>query len=204
MVKNEDYQKMDKDAIQLLIDYEFLEFPIDVFAIAKDKLHAKLIKFSELEVFQQTLLRSNEKTKDGLTIFKKNINVGYDCLIIYNDKVSLKRQRFTIAHEIKHIIYKEINPDQDDEITADHFARVLLLPPCLLIALKNKNPSHIVKLCDVSEPCVSNALEAINNRVQLYFDTLFDYEIPFIAQVKNKESLFRSEILDRCLFLNKR
>lgn len=52
--------------------------------------------------------------------------------------MSIERQRCTIAHEIKHVVYREDNPTEKEETLANHFARVLLAPSCLVMFFKDK------------------------------------------------------------------
>ena len=82
-------------------------------------------------------------------------------LIVYNKQKSRPRKRFTVAHEIGHILlghvgkYQLVNRDpssKDDPIeqAANVFASRLLAPACVLWALNAHAPEEIMKLCDIS------------------------------------------------------
>ena len=81
--------------------------------------------------------------------------------IFVSRKCSPERQRFTIAHELGHILlghvgqYKLVNrePDPGDnpiEQEANVFASRLLAPACALWALDAWEPEQIARICDIS------------------------------------------------------
>lgn len=194
MLTSEDYQKADEKAIQLLLDYSFLSFPIDVFALAK-KLNIKLVKYSDLDSAKLNEILSNSKTRDGLTVIKKRIDGWYDFIVYYNDKSSKNRQRFTIAHEIKHVVYLELDPSDDDEALANHFARVLLLPPCVLLSLNTRDMYSISEMFHISPEAAENALSALEERIRYHDYRLLRYEKNFLSQIIDK-SIFRQNVTD--------
>jgi len=82
-------------------------------------------------------------------------------LIIYNRQKPRPRKRFTVAHEIGHILlghvgkYQLVNrePSSEDnpiEQAANVFASRLLAPACVLWALNCQTPEEIMKVCDIS------------------------------------------------------
>lgn len=83
--------------------------------------------------------------------------------IFVNRNCSKQRKRFTIAHEIGHILlghvgkYQLVNrePSANDntiEQSANVVASRLLAPACVLWGCGVRNADHIVKLCDISKP----------------------------------------------------
>lgn len=97
-------------------------------------------------------------------------NSGYSTLvpegaIIYISKSEpVRRQRFTAAHELGHILngdlgkYKLVNrgePSPDDnpiEQAANVFASRLLAPACVLWGIGVQSAKEISELCDISMP----------------------------------------------------
>lgn len=82
-------------------------------------------------------------------------------LIVYNSQKPRPRKRFTVAHELGHILlghvgkYQLVNrePSPNDnsiEQAANVFASRLLAPACVLWALKAQTPVKIAELCDIS------------------------------------------------------
>ena len=82
-------------------------------------------------------------------------------LIVYNRQKPRPRKRFTVAHELGHILlghvgqYQLVNrePSPNDnpiEQAANVFASRLLAPACVLWALNTQTPVEIAELCDIS------------------------------------------------------
>lgn len=82
-------------------------------------------------------------------------------IIFVNSLCSIPRQRFTVAHELGHIILRHIGkydlinrePSSHDnpiETEANIFASRLLAPACVLHELGVKSPSDISKICEIS------------------------------------------------------
>lgn len=81
--------------------------------------------------------------------------------IFVSDRCSRERQRFTVAHELGHILlghvgeYELVNrePSRGDnpiEQAANVFASRLLAPACVLWALDARTPEQIAALCQIS------------------------------------------------------
>ena len=103
-------------------------------------------------------------------------NDGYSTIflgmprIFVSDKCSPERQRFTVAHELGHILLGHVGehqlvnrePDPGDnpvEQAANVFASRLLAPACVLWALDVRTPEQIAALCRIS-------LQAANFRAE--------------------------------------
>ena len=97
-------------------------------------------------------------TSDGFTVCS-----GGRCYVFYNMEQSAGRVRFTIAHELGHVLLghlgdgehtvynREPSPaDAPAEHTANVFASRLLAPACVLHALGAVTPEQIAAACDIS------------------------------------------------------
>lgn len=132
---------------QCIIDYNIDKLPVMVTEIIKKSKNIKLLKNSQVHS-----LKENES---GLTIIKDKTFT-----IIYNDTENSRRCRFTIAHELGHIFlghlvintpeYKTFAIREDNESSANVFARDLLAPACVLHELKVFTARDIANLCNVS------------------------------------------------------
>ncbi|MCI8610465.1 MAG: ImmA/IrrE family metallo-endopeptidase [Clostridiales bacterium] len=82
-------------------------------------------------------------------------------VIFYNPNTSKARQRFTIAHELGHIVRGHLDtrtmvnrePDPQDspeEYEANIFASRLLAPACVLWGCRINTPEEIAEMCDIS------------------------------------------------------
>lgn len=94
---------------------------------------------------------------DGIT--KRD---GDEVFILYNESVSVARQRFTVAHELGHLYLGHVHGGSSidlgtknfDEIEANQFAAHLLIPPLFLrkdIKAGQKDPKELAKIYQVSE-----------------------------------------------------
>lgn len=139
------YQNVRNATWKILIDQHISELPVPVVQICH-KLGIK-VKYDP---------KLTDKINSGQSMIingKPYILVAPDC--------PLKRMRFTIAHELGHIIlghvgeYQLINraPSSSDnsiEQEANIFASRLLAPACILWGCKVQSPEEISKLCDIS------------------------------------------------------
>lgn len=157
------YRELDEKAIQIRIDYGFLSETIDVFALAK-KMGMVLIPYSSLKRGQFELLRKHSSIlADGFSVMR-NVDGRLVCYTFYNDAKSLDRQRFTIAHEIKHFVCRESDPNEEQEDLANHFARYLMAPTFLVMKYSDSTVSEVASHFNISKPAAINALSAAKNR----------------------------------------
>jgi len=107
----------------------------------------KVIKYSKLKKLNIVEYESVMKTNYGFAELTPND----DYIIFYNDELPRGVQRFTIAHEIGHIILHHFKvPIENREQEANMFAARLLMPMCVLHECKIKSEQEIMNLCDVS------------------------------------------------------
>ncbi len=131
----------------------------------------------------------------GITIFIKD-----KCLILFDDNVSEGTKRFTIAHEMGHIVlnHKDNTINQRTrETQASMFAARLLMPMCVLNECKVKSVKEIQNMCAVSFTAASyryDRLEMLRNRNRFYVDDMenFIYKLykPFIKKYKKDHHKF--------------
>lgn len=134
---------------QCLLDFNVRTVPVMLSPIMQ-KIGIKIIKNSTVNE-----LKYNEC---GATIFDGNL-----WYIIYDDRQEHRRYRFTIAHELGHIVlghelsdgyYKRSNVFFDSkpsiESEADNFAARLLAPACVLWKLNLRTAREISEFCNIS------------------------------------------------------
>lgn len=81
----------------------------------------------------------------------------YDKIIFINTNHTIGRQNFTLAHELYHLLYEDmeefivcgVNNNNQSERNADNFASTLLVPDSALYWFKNKNQIKNWSLEDV-------------------------------------------------------
>lgn len=149
-------------AWEIIIKEHISELPIKVIPLCK-RLGIKVIKYSEAP--------GVPKEGDGFSTV-----VGKRAYIFYNDGVIPQRQRFTIAHEIGHILLKHNDIESEDrEAEADVFASRLLMPACILKECNVKSSEDIMLLCDVSKAAAEirlKRLKVLSERNKFYLHPL--------------------------------
>lgn len=140
------YQNARDAAWQILIDQHITELPVPVTRICRNM---------NIEVKYDP--RLTDKINSGQSTIvdgKPMISVAPDC--------EVRRRRFTIAHELGHLIlghvgdYELINrePSPNDspiEQEANVFASRLLAPACVLWGCNVRSAQDISKLCDITQ-----------------------------------------------------
>ena len=179
-----EFDVMDQLALQLRCDYNFYDKRIDIFDLAK-KLRIKLIKYSSLSINQRDILENEFSIKDAFTIFN-NKTIPKTTYLYYNDNQIRERIRFSMAHEIKHIICNESNPTSKDEMMAGHFARSLLVPSCILISENYQKASDVSRDFNISRQSAKYALKAAMNR---FYFSKFQYSKLELEYIEKYEKM---------------
>ncbi len=125
-----------------------------------------------IKVIKNSCVNELRKNESGVSIFD-----GSTWYIVYNDKEPRKRNRFTVAHELGHILMghemqsnyytrrREFVLKPSIESEADMFAERLLAPACVLWGLNVHSAVTISSLCDIS---YSAAIRREERMKQLY------------------------------------
>lgn len=136
------YKKTRDLSWNILIQEKICELPINII----DLCH-------RLDIKVKYYISNNDS--DGQSLFIKECPV-----ILVNKNCSNQRKRFTVAHELGHILlghvgkYELLNrePSPNDnpiEQEANVFASRLLAPACVLWGCRVKNAEEISALCDI-------------------------------------------------------
>ena len=147
------YQKSRNAAWHILLDAGIDRLPVDLKKICRH-------------------LRISVKCYDQDADGSSQIINGSPVIIIRNG-LCRPRARFTIAHEIGHILlghvgmYRLVNrePSPSDnpiEQAANAFAARLLAPSCVLWALEVHTHEQIMRLCDISQAAAEYRMERMN------------------------------------------
>ncbi len=135
-------------AWEIIVKEHISELPIKVIPLCK-RLGIKVIKYSEAP--------NVPKEGDGFSAV-----ISKRAYIFYNDGAIPQRQRFTIAHEIGHILLNHNETEvEDKEAEADVFASRLLMPACILKECKVQTEEDIMLLCDVSKAAAEIRLKRL-------------------------------------------
>lgn len=156
------YQKARDAAWQLILDMNIKELPVKISSVIR-QLGIGLYNYQNNAEFIKKLgLEDITKSSDGFTLF---VNNQYK--IFYDNTKPVARIRFTLAHELGHIVCNHVFPkvsnsyittrnsepntnDSVIETEANMFAARLLAPACALHELKLFNADDIAKHCCIS------------------------------------------------------
>lgn len=154
-----------------------------------------------VRVAKDSVVQYLEPEVSGCTILDES---GWQ--IIYRDSENRGRTRFTIAHELGHILLgHELVPDKSGhfrtasdrrepaETQADEFAARLLAPACVLWGLECYEPEDIMRVCDISKEAAqyrSERMKVLRDRGKFLTSPLerqvFEAFKPWIEQQKSR------------------
>lgn len=137
---------------KILIKNEITELPIDLEKICKQE-GINLFSYKVGKNFIESLGMTDEDLE--------NDAFSISSAIFYNEEKPHQRIRFSIAHEIGHILLhtnraikvynREPSPyDSPIEVEANAFAARLLAPLCVLQFLNLNSAKEIAEICDIS------------------------------------------------------
>ncbi len=176
--RGKEYDRMAQLAIQLYLDYDLTEFPIDPEKLC-DKLGILLVPYSAFSVEQQELL-----LKRSEYAFFVPMSLETQPMIFYNDMINSEGCiRLSIFHEIKHFVDEDDTEDPEDDDLADYFGKYLAGPVPYLVVFGINNPMEIVSKFGLSFKASGYLAQNVDNRTQKYGDKLFPYEKPLIRHL---------------------
>ena len=148
-----DYRQSRDMTWRLLLKHDVTALPVRVGAICRAE-GLTVISYHDADpLIRQYGLTEHAAENDGFTLGKI---IFYD-----NTRCTPERQRFTIAHELGHIMLhhsgklKNREPADGDaavEQAANVFASRLLAPACVLWGCGVHTPEQIAELCSISLP----------------------------------------------------
>lgn len=153
------YQNARDAAWRILLDCRIDRLPVDLNVICK-KLGVRTVSYKAANtLIAERDLSDIVARSDGLTFYAGDMPV-----ILYNESCIAGRIRFTVAHELGHIILGHVAPgsvttvnrepdpeDDPQETTANQFAARLLAPACVLWGLDLHTPEEIAQACHISD-----------------------------------------------------
>lgn len=154
----ENYKKSRNAAWEILLTCRVAELPVDLNAVLRH-LEVKVYSYSRSrDLLESAGLAEVAKQVSGLTFY-----AGSQPVILYNDAETPQRIRFTIGHELGHIVLGHVQPgehtrqnrdpqpgDSPTEQAANRFAADILAPACVLWGLDLHRPEDIARVCKIS------------------------------------------------------
>jgi Zn-dependent peptidase ImmA (M78 family) len=190
MTKRANHRAATERAYETLI-YNDTNFPIDLYNIKIPNQKIRIIsmqEYSTLTGIEMRDLTQDGAFTEGYTVIEENKNRA---TIFYNDDIESKeRKRFTIAHEIAHIVLKHQDHNEQNEQEADTFASQLLLPHCILERLihlgKNVTPKYLNEKFGLSLSASKISLLHVGRKMEKsakteYEDIILQNSLQFIS-----------------------
>lgn len=154
----ENYKQSRNAAWEILLACRVEQLPVDLNAVLRH-LEVRAYSYGRgRDMLAATGLAEVAQQVSGLTFC-----IGAQPVILYNDAETPQRIRFTIGHELGHIVLGHVRPgehtrqnrepqpgDNPMEQAANRFAADLLAPACVLWGLDLHRAEDIAKVCKIS------------------------------------------------------
>lgn len=170
-----DYQNVRDAAWKILLDCEVDRLPVNLNAVCR-KLKIRVLTYGQnARMIERANLSQAVQRTDGMTFY-----LGETPIVLFDEKVLPARAKFTVAHELGHIILGHVKPgsvtkmnrephpeDAPEEQAANQFAARLLAPACVLWELDIHTADEIMALCHISRQAAqfrANRMEELYRR----------------------------------------
>lgn len=162
-LNNKTFENAKRTITSLIEDYD-IKYPLDIFELCK-KMEFEVIPYS---TFGNHIELLKKNSFDGFSNYFEDKKTWS---IFYNENVKPKeRRKFTIAHEIGHILLQT-----QDEGLANFFAGYLLAPAVLIIEYKMSSVEEVMEYFKVGYQCAQSSLNRAKSRI-LHKAPYSDYE----------------------------
>lgn len=147
------YEEIIEKVISTFMKHEIESIPIDCFEIA-EKMNIKLVRYSELD--EAGLAAAKAQSEDGFCLLLEDGEkplIYEQWYILYDDTMPVKRIRFTIMHEIGHIVLEHLETSDLAEAEANFFAKYSLAPPPLVNQVSPEDYLELGREFNLSNQC---------------------------------------------------
>lgn len=158
------YEQIKNEVVLLFQKTRMEAIPVNAWLLA-DKLNIKLVKYSHLNEEQREAARQlcNGGMKFSI-IDKTGISRQ---VVFYDDSAPLGRQRFSILHEIGHIVLGHKQDSELAEAEADFFAKFAIAPPMLVSMTRPSDYMDIAHSFGLSAECAYNSMSYYNKWLRI-------------------------------------
>lgn len=158
-----DFDKASRFAYKTLLALHIDQLPINPLQILSFCNNTVVHTYSEVMCMFGKTSRSSFKLdcmegKDAVTIrHESDGKVIYE--LLYDNGAHRLRQRFTLAHELGHVVMRHWLEEPFEEAEADYFASQLLIPRPILELFDNVTPEFIADTFHVSKAAAAIAVK---------------------------------------------
>lgn len=165
-------------AADLIEDFGVTEYPLGIWDLLR-RLGVRLIPYSALPAWlRKWTIRCYP---DAVTIFPEDFNPART-IVFYNDAVSRGHVRFTLAHELAHLVLQHSGTGEDIYEHESDFLANYLLGPAPLVLRDSSLDEHVIKRdFDVSYSCALAIRDRTRKRKQWGPRSFTEYEERILA-----------------------
>lgn len=185
------YNKAEHLARQLILKQRYSAFNIDpkCLVLSKNIIFESFQNYSTKVWMNSPFIVGRNLLDSGCLLKYKGIN-----LILYNDTIKKERLKWTLAHELGHVLLEHKKDTSVEEIEANCFATELLMPQIVMLELNclidGRLDARIV--CDmfgVSKTAARKRCDALANRFASYRRS----ESPILGVYEQAFTSFKNE-----------
>nr|WP_288830090.1 ImmA/IrrE family metallo-endopeptidase [uncultured Clostridium sp.] len=188
MINAPDYHVATNAAYELLIEQDVLELPVNLSKlIYLRRQNTHLMTYSQMAArFSMTVSDYKDLVPSELGFTMKMGNRNY---ILYNEEKGYCTNRFTIAHEIGHIMLGHKTDDSVAEREANCFARNLLCPVPVINSFNITDIYDYMGWFHISDLMAENCIKNISSDRYYIKDRLYSIVDDLIYTYMTGESL---------------
>lgn len=177
--KKRQYDAVDRMVYEFLCDYGITEFPIKPKELC-DKLGYSLVPYSSFGKKRKLLL---SRSQNG---FSFRNPVTHSCTVFYNDEFPSNGSiTFTCLHEVFHLSGR--GEFYEDEELANHFAKIAIAPPIILLLEEIYEPTKIVSRFGTSMEVAGYISSKMINRTNAMGNKVLRYEEEYLELYRSKK-----------------
>lgn len=148
------YEEIKTEVASLYRRCGYDTIPVDPLAIA-GRLGVVVIRYSSLGGAGENAAR--QKSPSGFTFILEGHDGDRPRFIYYNDRHPMGRQRFTLLHEIGHVVPGHLGESEIAEAEANFFAKFAIAPPSLVNVIGPSDYMDIADAFGLSAECALNS-----------------------------------------------
>ena len=172
------YEEIRAAVADLIEDWGIAAYPFSIWSLLK-KMGIRTISYSSLPRCLAKEMRLY--WPDALTIYPPDFNPA-KTIIFYNDKQDREHIRFTLAHELAHLVLTHSGTDEEIyEHEADIFANYFLAPAPLVLRDSELHIKSISYDFQVSHECAKSVMDRARKRASYGPRAKTEYELRILA-----------------------
>ncbi len=177
------YDEIRSTVADLIEDWGISVYPFSVWELVR-RMGIRTIRYSELPEWLR--IEVELYWPDAITIYPPDFNPART-VIFYNDRFDREHIRFTVAHELAHLVL--MHPDTGEDVyehEADIFANYLLAPAPLVLRDSKLDVETIHNDFQVSYGCARSVKDRAEKRRAYGSRSLAEYETRILASCSVK------------------